>query len=171
MTNFERFLGLLLRDARITSLQQRAYVLATVKHECAGVWKPITERGSKDYFTRYDGRADLGNTELGDGYRYRGRGYVQITGRRNYELLGRMLGVDLLGSPDLALNESESFDILCVGLERGLFTGKPLARYINDSGCDYINARRCINGTDRAELIAGYASTYEQMLRVIRAAA
>lgn len=50
----------------------------------------------------YEGRADLGNTEVGDGERFKGRGYIQLTGRANYDKYGKMLGVDLVNHPELA---------------------------------------------------------------------
>ena len=49
----------------------------------------------------YGGRQDLGNTHVGDGYRFRGRGYIQTTGRANYERAAQALGLDLLDDPDL----------------------------------------------------------------------
>ena len=49
----------------------------------------------------YEGRADLGNTQPGDGKRYKGRGPIQLTGRANYRRVGRQIGIDLESHPDL----------------------------------------------------------------------
>ena len=160
-------------DTDLTSLQWAAYMLATVKHECANKWMPITEYGSKDYFGKYEtGTAigkRLGNTQAGDGYKYRGRGYVQITGRANYASMTKALALgpeeDLVNDPDHALRPMIAYRIMSIGMRKGTFTGKKLADYINAQGCDYKNARRIINGLDQASLIAGYATTIEGILR------
>jgi hypothetical protein len=126
--------------------------------------QPITEYGGRSYFDRYEGRRDLGNTVAGDGYKFRGRGYVQLTGRRNYTLAGGKLGVDLVASPDRALEPTLAAAIMFLGMSEGWFTGKELGDYINAAGADYLNARRIINGTDRALLIAGYAEAFHKAL-------
>lgn len=152
-----------------------AYMLATLEHECARTFQPITEFGAPDYFLKYEpGTARgqrLGNTEPGDGALFKGRGYVQITGRGNYLRLGQALGVGSLfvKQPELVLEPANAYRIMSIGMHNGLFTGRKLATYINDAGCDYVNARRIINGTDQAELIAGYAAMYEKVLKKARA--
>lgn len=144
-----------------SDLRRFAYVLATALHETGKTMEPIHEKGGTAYFTRhYEGRKDLGNTQKGDGAKYHGRGFVQITGRRNYRDWSRRLGVDLLGIPDLALNPVHAGRIIVQGMMEGTFTGKELADYINADECDFVGARRIINGTDRASLIAGYAKSF-----------
>ena len=165
-------LDMLLRfieEDTMPDIRWTAYFLATAKHECANTWLPIEERGKVAYFDRYGfntkiGRS-LGTTQPGDGYLFRGRGYVQLTGRTNYLRMGRLLGIDLVGNPDLARVPLTAYQIACVGMAKGLFTGLGLGDFIRDDKCDYRNARRVINGTDRADLIAGYAHHIEVALR------
>lgn len=146
-----------------------AYMLATTKLETAHRMQPITEYGSRSYFDKYEPGTDigkkLGNTLPGDGYKFRGRGFVQITGRRNYQTFSRRLGVDLVATPDLALRSHIAVKILFDGMIDGVFTGKKLADYISGAACDYEGARRIVNGTDRAALIANYAHAFEAALR------
>ena len=147
----------------------RAYLMATAAHETDQTMQPITEYGGRKYFEKYDtGKLAkaLGNTPAadGDGYTYRGRGYVQLTGRANYAKAGDALGLDLLRKPDLALQPSVAALILVRGCCDGWFTGKKLADYLPG---DYRGARRVVNGTDKADLIAGYAREFEAALRLL----
>jgi putative chitinase len=146
-----------------------SYALATIYHETAHTFEPITEYGPKSYFNKYEpgtriGR-NLGNTDTGDGYKYRGRGFVQITGRANY----KKFGID--SSPEDALKPSVALNILVQGMTRGTFTGKKLSDYISDTGKDYKNARKVINGLDKAGLIASYANSFENILRASKVSA
>lgn len=59
------------------------------------------ELGGPSYFKRYDGRKDLGNTKLGDGAKYCGRGLIQVTGKSNYADLSKNLGADFVTSPEM----------------------------------------------------------------------
>lgn len=157
-------------DELLVDVRHAAYMLATVRHECADTWQPITERGPRSYFDKYEAEtkigARLGNKLRGDGYFYRGRGYVQITGRANYTRMANAIDVPYLASsPELALLPNVAYSIMTVGMHRGLFTGRKLADYIDGELCNYFGARRVINALDRAELIAGYARTFETILR------
>ncbi len=86
---------------------------ATVLIEVGPHFSPINEFGDRAYFTRmYEGRSDLGNTEPGDGARYHGRGYIQLTGRANYRTYGHRLDVPLEREPQLALEPRVAARIL-----------------------------------------------------------
>lgn len=133
-----------------------AYIFATAKHESDN-FRTMTEYASGK---AYEGRKDLGNTEKGDGVKFKGRGFVQLTGRRNYQDWSRRLGRDLLKEPTLVERPDIAARILVEGMMLGTFTGKKLSDTINEKGFDYRNSRRIINGTDRADLIAGYAEKF-----------
>lgn len=147
-------------------IQSRAYLLATAFHETAFTMQPIHERGNRQYFDKYEPNTKigqrLGNTRAGDGFLFRGRGYVQLTGRANYLKASQKLGVDLVSLPDGALNPELAAKILVRGCAEGWFTGKKLEDYD-----DYVNMRRVVNGMDRAEQIAGYAREFEKALRFL----
>jgi hypothetical protein len=145
-----------------------AYLLATAYHETDKKMQPIHEYGGAAYFNRRYGpegqnpklARSLGNTQPGDGARYAGRGFVQLTGRRNYTDWGARLSLDLVGNPDLALDSAVATRILVEGSLLGTFTGRKLADYLNGAISDWRNARRVINGVDRAEIIAGHARNF-----------
>jgi predicted chitinase len=155
-------------DHMMVYLRWKAYALATVLAECGGNFQPITEEGDPAYFSKYAVGTDLGkalgNTEIGDDILYKGRGYVQITGRKNYQRFTYLLNVDLVNDPDLALQKQIAYQILSAGMTRGLFTGIGLLDYINASKCDYVNSRRIINGLDRAKEIANNAIKFQSCL-------
>lgn len=152
----------------LTDLRWLAYMLATAFHETVFTMQPIKERGGAAYFKRmYDvqgARPALarrhGNVNPGDGARYCGRGYVQLTWRANYRTMGKLLGHPLEAEPDLAMRPDIAAAIMFEGMIRGSFTSKKLADYFAGDRADWINARRIINGTDRAQAIAGYGKQF-----------
>ena len=137
----------------VNDRDQIAYILATATHE-SNAGQTMEEFASG---RAYEGRSSLGNTQSGDGPRFKGRGYVQITGRRNYTDWSRRLGMDLVGNPSLATQPSVASRILVEGMMRGTFTGRSLSDYVGNGRRDFSNARRVVNGTDRAGDIAGIA--------------
>lgn len=168
------------------SIPQLAYVLATIYHETAKTMQPITEygcgkntpygcwktnsKGNKYCFK--NGTKTQTYTEQENPNLFYGRGYVQLTWFDNYKrmseelfALGVVDTVDaLLVNPELANNHNIAINVTLIGMQQGLFTGKKLSDYINNNLKDYKNARRIINGTDKAELIASYAEKFEKAL-------
>ncbi len=144
----------------VTDKAQIAYILATTVHE-SGAGKYMEEIASG---SAYEGRSDLGNNQSGDGVRYKGRGFVQITGRNNYTNWGKKLGLDLVGNPELAEKPEIASRILVQGMKEGSFTGKKLSDYIGGGKQDFEGARRIVNGTDKA---GTFAATARKILAVL----
>lgn len=159
-------------ETGFTNRQWLAYALATAFHETAFTMQPIREIGGTAYFTRmYDIRGsrpkkarELGNLSPGDGVKYAGRGYVQLTGKTNYHRASQALGIDFVRHSDLAMEPANAAFIMFQGMKDGWFTGKGFDDYLNDKQRDYWNARRIINGTDKAGKIADYAIKFEAAL-------
>lgn len=156
----------------ITDKAQMSYCLATAYHETGRTMQPIKEYGGVSYLNKmYDitgsrpglARAN-GNVRRGDGIKYCGRGYVQLTWYNNYLRAGNKLGIDLVNNPDLAMNPTYAAQIMCIGMIEGWFTGKKLSNYLGPNMCNWVEARRIINGLDKANTIAGYAKMFHNAL-------
>ena len=133
------------RDYNWPDLRWVAYAFATAYHETAFTMQPISEYGSQSYL------------QSKPYYPYYGRGYVQLTWEDNYRKMGDKIGANLLGAnKDNALEPQIAAEVMYVGMRDGDFTGKKLANYFSSTVNDPVNARRIINGTDRAQTIAGY---------------
>lgn len=130
-----------------------AYILATVHHETDKTFQPVEEYG------RGRGRP-YGRPAGPFGQCYYGRGFCQLTWDYNFRKFGDLLSLDLLRQPDLALEPPVAADILFLGMVKGLYTGKKLADYIAGAKCDWVNARRIVNGVDKANLIADHARRF-----------
>ncbi len=152
-----------------TDVRWLAYMFATVWHETAKTMQPIEEYGKGR--TRPYGK-NLKHSGISYNFPskiYYGRGFVQLTWYENYQLIGRLLNIDLLNKPELALTLDISTKILFEGMTKGSssigdFTGKCLEMYFNNTVEDPINARRIINGTDKAKLISEYYYNFKAAL-------
>ncbi len=159
-------LSSLAEDPDVTDIRWAAYMLATVKHECANTWRPIEEYGKGQ--GRPYGQPTVVTDQNGTQYSntYYGRGFVQLTWKMNYDKMGQALGLGngLVLHPEQALDPATAYSIMSYGMRHGSFTGKGLSNYIQGDTCDYLNARRIINGLDQAPRIQGYAQTLESVL-------
>jgi putative chitinase len=123
----------------ISTPARQASFLSQVAHETSQLrflrelWGPTEQQ------KRYEGRKDLGNTQPGDGSRYRGRGLIQTTGRANYAACGKALDVDLLAHPELLETPEYAVRSACLfWLMRGLNT-------LADAG-DQVAVTKRVNG-------------------------
>ncbi|AWC25588.1 hypothetical protein CO731_05087 [Aminobacter sp. MSH1] len=131
---------------RGTPLPHLAYILSTAYHETAHSMQPIREKGGENYLRRKPY------------YPWVGEGLVQVTWETNHRKFGASAPGQLMTWP-IALKAI--FD----GMTKGMFTGKKLDDYIKGDRCDYVGARRIVNGTDRDDDLARYAKTFETALR------
>lgn len=158
-------------------LSWTAYALATAYHETASTMQPIKEYGGPTYFTRmYDVTgarsqlaASMGNTCAGDGPKYCGRGYVQLTWKNNYKRAADECGVDLVAYPDKAMDPAVAAKVLRQGMEHGWFTGKSFKDYLPGGNAkgekgQFVRARWIINGQDKASQIADHALEFQGAL-------
>jgi putative chitinase len=138
-------------------LRHVAYILATVLHETARTMQPIEEYG-------HGAGYPYGIPDPQTGESYFGRGYIQLTWKQNYAFQQAKLGHPLVERPDCALEPDCAAAILYEGMGDGDFTGVSVSDYINEGECDYVQARRVVNGLDCAEQIAGYARVFQEAL-------
>lgn len=148
-----------------------AYMLATAFWETAGTMQPVAEA----YWVKNAEAWRKANLRY---WPYYGRGYVQLTWDFNYkkatDYFRHVLGVevDFVKNPDLVMKPEYAAIIMFVGMTEGWFTGKDLGDYIDniDEGDvedmrEFTNARRIINGTDKAEKIGQHALVFERALK------
>jgi hypothetical protein len=124
-------------DAKAIAILDRAFAGGRLPSVTTPYWRPDAE-----------GRSWLG------------RGLVQLTHKANYQRLSEATGLDLVTDPSVAMQLPVAVRIMIIGMTRGLFTGERLARSFEGAREDWRQARRIINGLERADLVAGYARRY-----------
>ncbi|WP_261338682.1 murein L,D-transpeptidase catalytic domain-containing protein [Rhizobium leguminosarum] len=143
-------------EARLRGGDRRwlAYMLATAFHETAATMEPVREA----FWLSENWR----KTHL-PYYPYYGRGYVQLTHKDNYKKAGDDIGVNLVGTPDLAMNPSHAAHIMFIGMTQGWFRSDAhghhtLSRYFSDDVDDPVGARNIINGKE-SKIVGGQQTT------------
>ncbi|NSZ16614.1 hypothetical protein G6L66_07325 [Agrobacterium vitis] len=160
----------------MTDLRWLAYMLATAFHETAQTMRPVRETRAatdKQAIAILDRSWAKGTMpwvksaywRIGaDGKSWLGRGYVQLTHKSNYNTLGNAIGVDLVANPVLAMREDIALKVMFIGMSEGLFTGVKLADFFHGTKTDWVNARRIINSTESASVVAGYGKAFHAAL-------
>lgn len=149
-----------------------AYMLGTAHHETGRTMQPVRET----YATTDDQAIARLNAAFragrlpwvskpywnldADRKCWLGRGFVQITHKANYQKMSPICGTDLVADPTQTMDMGVAITIMFEGMRRGSFTGKKLADYFSGGREDWRNARRIINGLDRADLVASHARQY-----------
>lgn len=144
------------------NIRHLAYILATAFHETARTMQPVretlasTDAKAKEILTKAwkAGKMPWVKKDYWSSGWF-GRGFVQLTHRENYERAGQKLGIDLVSDPSKAMVPEVSALILVRGMLEGWFTGFSLPQ-----AGDFLEARRVVNGTDRAGQIATYANGF-----------
>lgn len=136
--NYAGVLNAAMAAGAINTPRRIAAFLAQILHE-SGSFRFMREIASGE---AYEGRADLGNTQPGDGPRYKGRGFIQITGRANYRQAGKDLGVPLEANPELAERPD-----LAARLAVWFWTTRKLNAKAD--AADFVGITRVINGGTR----------------------
>jgi hypothetical protein len=157
-----------------------AYALGTTHLETGAAMQPINEKGGTKYFEGNYGptghnpkRArQMGNTAVGDGAKYHGRGFVQLTWNVNYKAMSDHLTsefgkpIDLVKNPEQALKPEYAAEIMFHGMNVGTFTARKFSDYFTKKANgtvakdDWVGARAIINGNDKAPIIAGFGKRY-----------
>jgi len=146
-----------------------AYMLATTFHETAA--------GDTEAIARLDRAFAAGRLPMvrkpywrpdAEGKSWLGRGFVQLTHRRNYEAMSRLTGVDLLARPERAMEPDVATTILICGMASGSFTGRSLSDFFSAEREDWEGARAVINGSDRARLVGNYGRAFHGALVAAR---
>lgn len=169
------------KESIVLTRYELAYMFATARHEAydfleVEFFSSAPEIGPVSYFNKYD--PVLANTEArrataisfentvpGDGFKYRGRGLVHLTWKKNYRKATEKFGIDFVSNPELAAEFKNSIPIMIWGMKEGVFSGAKIGTYIYNDHTDYVGARKVINGTDQNTLIASHAVKFEEILK------
>jgi predicted chitinase len=151
---------------KLTDVEMVAVALATIRAETEG-FVPIAEMVSRfntqpgqSAFSAYEGRQSLGNSQPGDGALFRGRGYVQLTGRRNYESYGQLLDLPLATTPDIACYPEIAACLLAAYLDENQTALRAALKKQ-----DLASARKVVNGGSHG--LDRFKDTYTRFMALL----
>jgi hypothetical protein len=166
----DQLLGFIEQDPRVTDVRAAAFILALVKFETGDSWQPFSDSLPRSRYAQYEPNMkvgkNIGNRQPGDGFKFRGRGYIQLTGRANYQRFSNVLGVDLVADPDAAAMPETAYRIVSVSLFEGLLTGKKLGDFLGADKADYVRVAKAMRIQTRVERVAADAGMFEKILRL-----
>lgn len=169
---------------RLTDIRWLAYILATAFWETSRTMQPVIETrrpseaqnpsvdtaiarleasyaaGKLPWVKRAYWRKDAA------GMSWLGRGLPQLTHKANYERAEKETGLPFTDNPDLMLEPQPAVTVTFSGMINGWFTGRKLRDYFRDDKADWVNARRIINGVDKAQVVATIAQAFHQALKI-----
>ncbi len=143
-----------------TSFNQFAYIFATAWWE-SNQLRTLTEIRAKQGTKLRSIQDKYWHTG------YYGRGFVQITWPDNYKRLQNIINAPIFEDPSLAEHPTVAAEIIVKGMMLGAFTGVPLRKYVNEYKTDFYNARRVVNGTDKADTIKGLAQRFLNQFQTV----
>jgi len=162
------------RDRKVYDYRYQAYILATAWHEAFHYtknpdWNPVREHFAKtneEAIRKVTAEYNAGRIPdnyakpAKNGNSYYGRGWPQLTWERNYKAASRLYGVDFHGNPDLVLQRPYAALLLVGGMVEGWYTSVSLSDFITTQKTDFVNARRVVNGLNKAKEIAVTAKKF-----------
>ena len=157
--NAVRLIAIECDNQGVSDVRQVSYILATVYHECR--FKSIKEIRAKPGTVVFKMQEKYWHTG------YYGRGFSQLTWKKNYQKFSPIVGLDLVSKPDLALKPEVGAKIIVHGMRKGLFTGVSLDNYFSVTRTDWFNARRIVNHIFKAQMVADAAINILPLLNAI----
>lgn len=147
-------------DSYWSDYRQVANFLAQCGHESMWKYAPISEVRARRGTALYDIQNKYWDTG------FYGRGIIQLTHALNYKKMSKYVGIDLVKYPNKLIEDAQvSYTVAAKGMQEGIFTGKKLSDFIVGERCDYLNARKIVNGMDRAKDIEFYSKCIDSVLK------
>jgi hypothetical protein len=160
-------LSKLQQDENFPLNSQVAYLLATAEMVTKSGFVPVVEYGPMSKFADYE--YCFGNVMTGEGYKFRHRGFAPLTGKTQYADFGNVLGLDLLGNPDVLSDPGIAYSAMSEGAAQGTYTGHTLYEYIKGEEMDFEGARNVFEFPPNPDTAKAIAEAAVKILAILEA--